>query len=148
MTRLRTDDQLCFAVYDASRALTGRYRAGLEAVGLTYTQYVVMMRLWEHSPQTLTTLGEALHLDSGTLSPLLKRLEAQGFVTRRRPPEDERTVELTLTPAGRDLQDQAQRVQADVEAATGLDPAALAALREDLHALAARLRDYDDEVTA
>lgn len=146
MTRFRVDDQLCFALYDASRAVVGRYREGLADIGLTYTQYIVMMLLWERSPLTLGELGDGLHLDSGTLSPLLKRLETQGFVSRRRPPEDERTVEVALTPAGRDLKTHARRVQVDVERATGLSPRAVAALREELHGLAAQLRD--DELTA
>ena len=83
---LPCDDQLCFALYDASRAIVGRYREGLAELGLTYTQYIVLLRLWESSPLTVAELGDALNLDSGTLSPLLKRLETQGLVTRRRPP--------------------------------------------------------------
>ncbi len=149
MTRFRVDDQLCFALYDASRAVIGRYREGLDGIGLTYTQYIVLMRLWERSPLTLGELGDDLHLDSGTLSPLLKRLEAQDLVTRRRPPEDERTIEVGLTPAGRDLKARARRVQMDVERATGMDTETIAALREQLHGLAAQVRgENDDELSA
>lgn len=148
MTRFRVDDQLCFALYDASRAIVGRYREGLAGIRLTYTQYIVMMRLWETSPLTLGELGDALHLDSGTLSPLLKRLETQGLITRRRPPEDERTVEIALTVAGRDLKARARRIQVDVERATGLSTESVAALREELHGLAAQVRGENDELTA
>ncbi|WP_309649226.1 MarR family transcriptional regulator [Nocardioides sp.] len=148
MTRFRVDDQLCFALYDASRAIVGRYREGLAEIGLTYTQYIVLMRLWETSPLTLGELGDALHLDSGTLSPLLKRLEAQDLITRRRPPEDERTVEVALTVAGRDLKARARRIQVDVERATGLSTESVAALREELHGLAAQVRGENDELIA
>lgn len=148
MTRFRVDDQLCFALYDASRAIVGRYREGLAELGLTYTQYLVLLRLWETSPLTVADLGDALHLDSGTLSPLLKRLEAQGLVTRRRLPTDERSVEIAVTQAGRDLKPLARRVQVDVENATGLDGDGIAALREDLHGLAAELRGETEELSA
>lgn len=148
MTAFRVGDQLCFALYDASRAVVGRYRTGLERIGLTYTQYLVMMLLWERSPQPVHSLGEGLNLDSGTLSPLLKRLEAQGLVSRRRLPEDERNVEIALTSSGRDLRARARRVQVDVERATGLDTEAVASLRKQLHVLAAQLRDDTGEQRA
>ncbi|QIK64989.1 MarR family transcriptional regulator [Nocardioides sp. HDW12B] len=148
MTRFRVDDQLCFALYDASRAIVGRYREGLAQLGLTYTQYLVLLRLWETSPLTVADLGDALNLDSGTLSPLLKRLETQGLVTRRRLPTDERSVEVAVTSAGRDLKPLARRVQVDVENATGLDGESITALRDDLHELAAELRGENDELSA
>jgi DNA-binding MarR family transcriptional regulator len=98
------DDQLCFALYAASRAVTARYRPMLDELGLTYPQYLVMMLLWEEDHQTVGQLGAKLALDSGTLSPLLKRLTAAGLVTRHRRVEDERSVAIALTDAGRALQ--------------------------------------------
>jgi DNA-binding MarR family transcriptional regulator len=134
------EGQLCFALHSASRAMTGCYRPLLEAVGLTYSQYTVMLALWEHGTVTLGRLGEQLYLDSGTLSPLLKRLEAQGVVTRRRRLDDERVVEIGLTTTGQGLEAKALAVQGRVQEATGLTELELAALRDDLHRLAARLR--------
>ena len=101
------DDQLCFALYAASRAVTARYRPMLDEIGLTYPQYLVMMLLWESDHQTVGQLGSRLALDSGTLSPLLKRLTAAGLVTRHRRVEDERSVSIALTDEGRALQDKA-----------------------------------------
>lgn len=137
---LRLDDQLCAALYNASRAMTGCYRPLLDTIGLTYSQYLVMMILWERDEVTMGHLGELLHLDSGTLSPLVKRLEGMGHLIRRRRPEDERTVLLTVTPSGARLHDRAAAVQREVEAVTGLDRAALVALRDQLNALADTMR--------
>ena len=92
---LALDDQLCFALYAASRAMTARYRPLLDAVGLTYPQYLVMVVLWDEGPSTVRELGERLRLDSGTLSPLLKRLEGSGLVARERRADDERSVLVT-----------------------------------------------------
>jgi DNA-binding MarR family transcriptional regulator len=134
------DEQLCFALHTASRAMTGCYRPLLDGIGLTYSQYAVMVVLWEHESVTLGTLCARLQLDTGTLSPLLKRLEAEGVLVRHRRAEDERTVQLTLTGRGRELRAKAAAIQARVQDATGLRPAELAELRDDLQALAARLR--------
>ena len=134
------DEQLCFALHTASRAMTGCYRPLLDSIGLTYSQYAVMLVLWEHESVTLGTLCARVQLDTGTLSPLLKRLEAEGLLVRRRRAEDERTVQLTLTDRGRELRAEAAEIQARVQEVTGLRPDELAALRDDLHALAARLR--------
>src|SRR5437773_560194 len=134
------DEQLCFALHAASRAITGCYRPMLDSIGLTYSQYAVMLVLWEHESVTLGFLCTRLQLDTGTLSPLLKRLAAEGMLTRRRRAEDERTVQLTLTDRGRELREHAAAIQARVQEATGLRPAELAAMRDDLHVLAARLR--------
>ena len=103
------DDQLCFALYAASRAVTARYRPMLDVLGLTYPQYLVMMLLWETDHQTVGQLGSRLALDSGTLSPLLKRLTAAGLVTRHRRVEDERSVSIALTDEGRALRGQGVR---------------------------------------
>ncbi len=134
------DEQLCFALHTASRAMTNCYRPLLDDIGLTYSQYAVMLVLWEHESVTLGLLCARLQLDTGTLSPLLKRLSAEGLLTRRRRAEDERTVQLTLTERGREMEQQAAAIQARVQEATGLRPGELAALRDDLHAIAARLR--------
>lgn len=140
---LRLEQQLCFAAYAASRALIGRYRAGLDELGLTYSQYLVMMVLWEHGPVTMGFLCQELHLDSGTLSPLLRRLEAGGRVTRRRRPTDERTVEIAPTLEGMQLEERAQRVAAQVGRDTGMDPAQMAGLRDELHELTSTLTAVD-----
>lgn len=135
------DGQLCFALHSASRAMTACYRQGLDELGLTYSQYAVMLVLWQHEAVSMGSLCEQLHLDSGTLSPLLKRLEKQGRVTRRRRPEDERTLEVACTEQGRALREKARVVQRGVEQATGMSGGELAALREQLDELAGRLRE-------
>jgi DNA-binding MarR family transcriptional regulator len=122
------DEQICFALYAASRALTTRYRELLEPLGITYPQYLVMLVLWEQGPTSVSGLGERLHLDSGTLSPLLRRLEGQGLVTRTRVPDDERSVRVELTAEGEALRAAAADIPTSICAATGLDPAAIAAL--------------------
>ncbi len=140
-TDFTLDDQLCFALYNASRAVTSAYRVGLAPLGLSYTQYVVLLLLWEHDSLPMGTLCERLHLDSATLSPLLKRLNARGLVTRERRTDDERVVDVACTPAGHALRDDVRAVQADVEAATGLSADELATMRDDLHRVADRLRE-------
>lgn len=136
---LRLEHQLCVALYNASRAMTGCYRPLLEQIGLTYSQYTVMLVLWEHETITMGALGQALHLDSGTLSPLLKRLERAGLVSRQRGIADERTLHITVTAQGQRLQEQAAVAQRTVEETTGLDGSALAALRDQLGELTNRL---------
>ena len=113
-------DRLCFDLYAAARAITRAYRPVLSGLGLTYPQYLVMGMLWQHAPRTVKDLGERLDLDSGTLSPLLKRLEASGLVTRRRRTDDERTVEITPTPTGRALERAAERVPVEMAAVMGI----------------------------
>ena len=108
---LRLDEQLCFALYAASRAATGAYRDALDEVGLTYPQYVVLLALWEHDGLSVGELGQRLHLDSGTLSPLLSRLDAAGLLTRSRPDADGRRVVVRLTAAGEALKAEAERIQ-------------------------------------
>ena len=143
---LALDAQLCFALQSASRAIVGSYRPGLEAIGLTYSQYTVMLVLWEHGPVTLGFLSRALHSDSGTLSPLLKRLELQGLVARRRSRDDERVLEVTPTDAALRLRDPAAAIQRRVAEATGLRPEELSDLRGELESLTARLRRAEDEL--
>ena len=111
---LLRDNQLCFALYSASLAMTKLYKPLLESMGLTYPQYLVMLALWERDGETVSALGERLHLDSGTLTPLLKRLEAADLVSRLRDTTDERRVLIRLTAAGRRLKARAARLPACV----------------------------------
>ena len=126
------DEQLCFALHSASRAMTGCYRPLLGDIGLTYTQYAVMLVLWEHDSVALGFLCDRLRLDTGTLSPLLKRLEGEGLLELRRRRDDERMMQVTLSPAGRAFRARAARGQARVREATGLTDDELAALRDEL----------------
>ncbi|WP_017537522.1 MarR family winged helix-turn-helix transcriptional regulator [Nocardiopsis halophila] len=132
---LSLDAQLCFAVYAASRAITGLYRDLLAELGLTYPQYLVMLVLWERGPVPVKELGAALHLDSGTLSPLLRRLEAAGLVSRERSGSDERVVHAALTGRGSAMRERAERIPEQVLCATGLGTADARAL----HALLDRV---------
>ncbi|WP_199806978.1 MULTISPECIES: MarR family winged helix-turn-helix transcriptional regulator [unclassified Streptomyces] len=117
---LLLDDQLCFALYAASRAVTARYRPLLDELGLTYPQYLVMLVLWDRDGSTVSDLGKALQLESSTLSPLLKRLEAAGLLRRERRPDDERSVALRLTDAGAALRERAAAVPTSMGDAMGL----------------------------
>lgn len=128
----RLDRQVCFALYSASRAATAVYRPVLEELGLTYPQYLVMLVLWENEPRGVKEIGEELGLDSGTLSPLLKRLEALGLVERRRSGEDERRVAIHLTPAGRELSAKAGAIPQRLAQTAGLTAAELDQLRSTL----------------
>ncbi|MFS4459242.1 MarR family winged helix-turn-helix transcriptional regulator [Bdellovibrio sp. HCB2-146] len=107
---LLVDDQLCFAIYSASLAMNKLYRKQLGKLDLTYPQYLVMMVLWENDEQSVSQIGERLFLDSATLTPLLKRMETAGFITRKRLPADERVVIVTLTSAGKKLKQKAEAV--------------------------------------
>lgn len=111
---LRLDLQLCFALYSASNLMTRIYRPLLEPLGLTYLQYIALLALWERAPQTVGALGQKLGLDSGTLTPLFKRMEKAGLVTRTRDPADERRVMINLTDRARDLRQAASAVPAAV----------------------------------
>jgi len=104
---LKLENQICFAIYACSRELTKLYRPLLQELGLTYTQYVTMLALWEQDQVTVSTLGAKLYLDSGTLTPLLKKLEAAGHITRTRDKNDERNVVIALTEQGRQLREKA-----------------------------------------
>jgi DNA-binding MarR family transcriptional regulator len=134
------DEQLCFALYTASRAMTGCYRPGLDGVGLTYPQYLVMLVLWEHRSVSVNQLSERLQLSTGTLSPLLKRLEAAGLLDRRRRTDDERQVQLTVTERGMALMDRTNVARSAVEAASGMTRPEIARLRDELIELTERLR--------
>lgn len=134
---LRLDRQLCFALYGAANRVTRLYRPLLDALGLTYPQYLAMLVLWETSPRTVGALGEALDLESSTLTPLLKRLETQGLVIRTRDPKDERRVIVALTDAGKALREQARTVPEQLLCRLELPLEDLGDLRERLKALAA-----------
>jgi DNA-binding MarR family transcriptional regulator len=135
MAALRLDQHLCFALYSASRAMTAAYRPVLTEMDLTYPQYLVLLVLWEEKRITVGRLGERLHLDSGTLSPLLKRLEANGFVRRERSSADERLVDVTLTDAGRALERRAQCIPAELFSSTGMAEGDAADLRDAVRRL-------------
>jgi len=137
---LKLDNQLCFAVYSASLAMTRLYKPLLEKLSLTYPQYLVMLALWETDGPTVSQLGERLSLDSGTLTPLLKRLETNGLVARLRDVADERRVHITLTPAGRKLKTRAVDVPACLLAASQCSLDELAGLTQQLQTLRDRVR--------
>ena len=117
---LRLSNQLCFPLYAASRRVIGRYRAMLDALGLTYTQYVVMMVMWEKEKISSRDLADSTHLDYGTLTPVLKRLEQAGYLKRERMPEDERLLLLTLTKEGKALKDKAVNIPTCIASCMGL----------------------------
>ncbi|MEV7606971.1 MarR family transcriptional regulator [Paenarthrobacter sp. NPDC089322] len=131
----RLRHQVCFALYSASKAATAVYRPVLDELGLTYPQYLVMLVLWEQEPRSVRDLGAELGLDSGTLSPLLKRLETLGLVERHRSAEDERRVDIVLTEAGRRLSTRAQAVPQRLAEAAGLSVDEM----EQLHATLGKL---------
>lgn len=133
------DDRLCLALYAASRAMTARYRPILSRLSLTYPQYLVMVFLWELGPATLGDIGERLHLESSTLSPMVKRLEALDLVTRKRNPEDERSVTVDLTAKGSALKSRAVEIPAEISRAVGLSDSEQGQLVIELRALANEL---------
>ncbi|MEU3244467.1 MULTISPECIES: MarR family winged helix-turn-helix transcriptional regulator [unclassified Streptomyces] len=139
---LLLDDQLCFALYAASRAVTARYRPLLDELDLTYPQYLVMLVLWEQDSITVRDLGNALQLESSTLSPLLKRLEAAGLLRRERRAEDERSVAIRLTDAGARLQEQADSVPLAIGDAMGLTPEQDATAKHLLRLLTANVTEH------
>ncbi len=135
------DEFLCLALYRASRAMTATYRALLADVGLTYPQYLVLALLWEDGSLTVGQIGQRLSLDSSTLSPLLKRLEALGLVSRTRSVADERSVNIELTEAGSGLRDRLRDVPSRICAATGLELADIHGLVAELRSLAGHIED-------
>ncbi|MFK4148128.1 MarR family winged helix-turn-helix transcriptional regulator [Streptomyces sp. NPDC004065] len=137
---LRLDRQICFSLHAASRAFNSVYRVLLKELGLTYPQYLVMLVLWEHGETPVKKLGEHLRLDSGTLSPLLKRLEAAGLVRRERSVRDERSVQVRPTPEGTALRERAADVPRRILSATGFTVEEIV----DLHARLSRLTEALD----
>lgn len=138
---LPPEDQLCFAVYAAGQAFNRLYRGLLEPLGLTYPQYLVMLVLWRGDGVPVSTIGQKLGLDTGTLTPLLKRLEVNGLVTRTRSAVDERKVEIGLTDTGRALEEKARDIPQAVACASGRDLPGVVALRDEINALTKALDD-------
>lgn len=130
---LKLENQLCFPLYACSREVVKLYKPFLDEIGLTYTQYIVMMVLWEEKSTTVKQLGERLHLDSGTLTPLLKRLEADGMITRARSMQDERNLVVTLTSKGEALKMQAVEVPSKISECISLSPQEAATLYQLLY---------------
>ena len=140
---LHLDNQLCFALYAATNALTRAYRGPLGELGLTYPQYLVMLALWERGEHTVKNLADALRLDSSTLTPLLKRLQAAGWVSRERDAGDERVVRISLTAEGAALRRPVAAIQKEVACRTRLPESEFIDLRRRLHDLADTMADAD-----
>lgn len=142
---LLLEHQLCFALYNASRAVIRAYAPLLEPLGLTYPQYLAMLILWQERSASVKSLGQRLALDSGTLTPLLKRLEQRGLITRRRDGQDERVLRIELTAAGQRLRGKARRVPTELACRSGFDlkddraRTHFTRLRRELRALAERI---------
>jgi DNA-binding MarR family transcriptional regulator len=143
--QLKLDNQLCFALYSASLSMTKQYRPLLQKIGLTYPQYLVMLVLWEGDDLRVSTLGDRLYLDSGTLTPLLKRLEAAGLVERRRSTEDEREVRVRLTSAGRALRAKAEGIPQILLCATGCELPEVVTLTQTLQRLRRSINEFSEE---
>lgn len=140
---LLLDNQLCYALYAAAHRMTKSYRPLLERLGLTYPQYLVLLVLWEQDGVTVSEIGRRLRLDSGTLTPVLKRLESAGFLVRTRRRSDEREVEIALTPRGADLRAEAVGIRETVMCQLELSEPELQAMRRDLNRLIERLSADD-----
>ena len=136
---LKLENQLCFPLYAVSRVFTKAYQPYLLTLGLTYPQYLVLLLLWEYDQLTVKELGDKLLLDSGTLTPLLKRMEQKQWLSRRRAPHDERSVIIGLLPAGRDLQSQARNIPTELLEKLQMSPADVLALRAQLTHMLAQL---------
>ena len=141
---LKLENQLCFPLYAAARKVIGQYRDFLDAIGLTYTQYVTMMVLWEERCVSVKELGKRLYLDSGTLTPLLKAMEKNGLVRRSRCKDDERVVEISLTEKGEKLREEAVNIPARVATCVRLDPNEASTLYTLLHKLLDSMNTEED----
>ena len=142
---MKLANQLCFPLYAAARNVTGLYTPWLKPLGLTYTQYIVFLVLWEKDGVSVSEIGERLMLDNGTLSPLLKKMEQAGYVERRRCREDDRVVEITLTEAGRTLQEKAKDVPAKVASCIKLPPEKAQTPYDLLNELLENQKDRNDK---
>ena len=146
---LALEQQVCFALSVAARNVVAVYRPFLEPMGLTHPQYLVMLALWQHGPLSVKDLSGLLQLDPGTLSPLVKRLEAAGYVRRDRDPRDERSLAISLTDRGSALRDDAERIPPGIVDRLGMDLSELSALREALtRVIGASRRALGDQATA
>ena len=142
---MKLANQLCFPLYAAARSVTRLYTPHLKPLGLTYTQYIVLLVLWEKDGISVTEIGEKLMLDNGTLSPLLKKLEQAGYISRQRSREDERIVVITLTEAGKALQEKAKDVPLQVAGCFGLPPEKAQALYSLLYELLDNRKNHNTE---
>ena len=142
-TALLLDSQLCFPLYACAREVVKRYRPFLDDIGLTYTQYIAMMVLWETPCISSRRLGRRLFLDSGTLTPVLKKLEAMGYITRRRDEKDERNLRLTLTEEGKALKERAAVIPQQMASCIRLDPKDAIELYSLLHRLLDTMREEE-----
>ncbi|WP_424935939.1 MULTISPECIES: MarR family winged helix-turn-helix transcriptional regulator [Bacteria] len=136
---LRLENQLCFALVTAARNVVAVYRPILEPLGLTHPQYLVMLALWEESPRSLGDLADALAMEPATASPLVKRLEADGLIERRRSSADERRLDIALTPAGHGLRESARAVPAQVMTRLGMSVSEVEGVRDGLRRFAGRV---------
>ncbi|MCY1720080.1 MarR family transcriptional regulator [Prolixibacteraceae bacterium Z1-6] len=127
--KLKLKSQVCFPIYALSREIVKHYRPFLDEIDITYPQYLAMMVLWENEPQTVNQIGDKLNLDNGTITPLLKRLAAKGFISRKRKSCDERVVEISLTESGKQLKSKAEKVPQKVVESMGVTPEDLMQLK-------------------
>jgi len=132
LKQLQLENQICFPLYVIAKEITGLYRPFLDEIGITYPQYLVMMVLWENDGLTVSHIGDKLFLDSGTLTPLLKRLEAKEFLIRKRKKEDERVVEIFLTDNGKQLQQKACEIPEKIQQKIGIETKDLLDLKETI----------------
>lgn len=139
---LKLNNQICFPMYSLAKEIIGIYRPFLENLSLTYPQYLVMMVLWEHKEQTVSDLGTKLNLDSGTLTPLLKRLEQKDLITRNRNTNDERVVTIRLTESGKKLKKNAEKIPVKISQALDLSPELIANLKTTLENLLTKIEHY------
>ena len=140
---LKIENQLCFPLYACSREIIKQYKPFLDAIDLTYTQYIAMMVLWEHKTMNVKMMGEILYLDSGTLTPLLKKLESKGFVTRQRSTADERNLVVTITESGEALKDKAVTVPAEIAKCSNLEQDEAAMLYRILYKMLGKKELYE-----
>jgi DNA-binding MarR family transcriptional regulator len=141
---LLVDDQLCFAIYSTSLAMNKLYRKALAKLDITYPQYLVLMVLWEKDEQSVSDIGERLFLDSATLTPLLKRMEASGILTRSRLPSDERVVIVSLTTHGKKMKQKAEAVWEEVACSTGCTLEEAVSMKNQLNKLRDNLNKYTE----
>ena len=142
LKQLRLDDQLCFALYAATNAVTRSYKPKLAKIGITYPQYILLLALWQDGPRTISDIARRLKLPANGITPVIDRLEAAGLVVRCRDLEDRRVISIHLTAEGVALEDEAARAQFSVVCETQLDGAALQALRQELHAMVQRMENF------
>jgi len=136
----KLENQICFPLYVIAKEITGLYRPFLDELDITYPQYLVMMVLWENDGLTVSHIGDQLFLDSGTLTPLLKRLEAKGFIVRKRNKEDERVVEAFLSESGRELQAKACEIPGKILQKIDMEPGDLLQLKENIQKIVSKIK--------